>query len=78
MTDYRARTALAQPEAERASDEDLLGLDELRDSWNSQADAVNTWDELGIDEIIWFAQRQALARWGRPTPEPVPATTEAD
>jgi hypothetical protein len=72
----RARTALAQPETEGPSDDELLGLDELRDAWNSQADAVNAWDELGIDEIVWFAQQQALARWGRPTPEPVLAPEE--
>jgi hypothetical protein len=63
----RARPALAQPEPEGPTDEDLLGLDELRDAWNAQADASNSWDELGMDEIIWFAQQQALARWGRPT-----------
>ena len=63
-----ARAALAEPEPQGPSDEDLLGLDDLRDAWNAQADAVNSWDELGIDEIIWFAQRQALARWGRPLP----------
>jgi len=37
-------------------------------SANAQADAANSSYELGIDEIIWFAQRQALARWGRPLP----------
>jgi len=65
-------TALAQPEPEGATDEDLMGLDDLRDAWNAQADAVNSWDELGIDEIIWFAQQQALARWSRPTIAPAP------
>jgi hypothetical protein len=54
------------------TNEDLLGLDELRDAWNAQADASNSWDELGMDEIIWFAQQQALARWGRPGPAPIP------
>ncbi len=63
-----------QPETEGPSDDELLGLDELHAAWNAQADAVNTWDELGIDEIIWFAQQQALARWGHPTPEPVPVS----
>jgi hypothetical protein len=60
----RARSALAQQQGEGPTDEELLGMDELRDAWNAQADALNTWDELGLDEIICWAQRQALARWG--------------
>lgn len=68
----RARAALAQqePEVVGPTDEELLSLDQLRDTWNAQADAMNSWDELGIDEIIWWAQRQAIARWGRPSPAP--------
>ena len=54
---------------------ELLGLDQLEATWNAQADAANGWDELGLDEIIVWAQRQALARWGyHPTP---PAEGEA-
>lgn len=60
----RARAALAEPEPE---DDELLSLNQLRDSWNAQADAANSWDDLGIDEIIWWAQLQALARWGQPS-----------
>lgn len=67
----RARAALAEPAQEGPTDEELLSLDQLRDTWNAQADAANSWDELGVDEIIWWAQRQALARWGRPAPQPV-------
>jgi len=52
------------------TDEDLLTLDELEAAWNAQADAFNSWDELGIDEIIWFAQQQALARAALAQPEP--------
>ena len=60
-----ARNYLATPElAAGPTDERLLELDELRDAWNAQADAANSWDELGMDEIVWFAQQQALARWG--------------
>jgi hypothetical protein len=33
-----------------------LTLDELKALWNSQADQMNQWDELGIDEIVAFAQ----------------------
>jgi hypothetical protein len=78
---YAARAALsadgpAVPEGREPaavvgepSDEELLGLDQLAAAWNAQADAANGWDELGLDEIIVWAQRQALARWGRqPTP----------
>jgi hypothetical protein len=68
----RARTALAaEPQWEGPTDEELLSVDQLRDAWNAQADALNTWDELGLDEIVWWAQRQALTRWGRPAPPPV-------
>ena len=33
-----------------------LSLDELEALWNSQADHMNQWDELGLDEIVAFAQ----------------------
>jgi hypothetical protein len=78
---YIARKALAEPEPEVPTKEDLFSLDQLRDKWNAHADAFNTWDELGIDEIVWWAQRQALARWGNypgspdsSTLQPVPIT----
>jgi hypothetical protein len=72
----RARTALAQPEPQvpGPTDEELLGIEDLEATWNAQADAFNSWDELGIDEIVWWAQRQALARWGRSAIEPVPVS----
>jgi hypothetical protein len=72
----QARAALAQPEPQvpGPTDEELLGIEDLQTDWNAQADAFNSWDELGIDEIVWWAQRQALARWGRPAIEPVPAS----
>lgn len=54
---------------EQPSDEELLGLDQLEETWNAQADSANGWNELGLDEIIAWAQRQALARWGhQPAP----------
>jgi hypothetical protein len=56
------------------TDEELLGIDDLRDAWNAHADSANSWDELGIDEIVWWAQQQALARWGRPSPQPIPVS----
>ena len=70
-----ARAYLAAPEpAAGPSGDELLGLDELRDAWNAQSDAANSWDELGIDEIVWFAQQQALARHGNQPPQPTPET----
>jgi hypothetical protein len=57
---------LTQPDPEGG----LLGLDDLRDAWNAQADAANSWDELGLDEIICFAQ-QAIVRQCRPAVAPV-------
>ena len=37
-----------------------MTLDELEAAWNAQADPFNQWEELGIDEIVAFAQQQAL------------------
>jgi hypothetical protein len=59
-------------EPEGVGDEELLCIDDLRNAWNAQADAANSWDELGIDEIVWFAQQQALTRYAHPAIEPVP------
>jgi hypothetical protein len=53
------------------TDEELLGLDQLEEAWNAQADEANGWNELGLDEIIAWAQRQALARWGH---QPAPSS----
>ena len=33
-----------------------LNLDELESLWNSQADHMNQWDELGLNEIVAFVQ----------------------
>ena len=59
------------------TDEELFCLEDLRDAWNAQADAVNSWDELGMDEIIWFAQQQALARYARPAITPIPVSGDS-
>lgn len=37
-------------------EEKIMTVDELKDLWNSQADHMNQWDELGLDEIVAFAQ----------------------
>ena len=34
-------------------------VEQLRAAWNAQADAMNSWDELGLDEIVHFAQVRA-------------------
>ena len=56
-----------------SADDDLLDLDQLRDAWNRQADAANSWDELGVDEMIAYAQQQALNKC-----LPRPASVTAD
>ena len=33
-----------------------MGLEELEVLWNSKADRFNQWVELGLDEIVAFAQ----------------------
>ena len=47
-----------------------LTVDELREAWNAQADLANSWDNLGLDEIIEFAQQQFLARFNGSIPLP--------
>jgi hypothetical protein len=56
----RARAALAQPEPQGASDEDLLAL-------------AQELDDLPVQAPFAFA-RAVLARWGRPVIEPVPVS----
>lgn len=34
-------------------------IEQLRDSWNAQADEFNDWDSLGLDEMLEWAQVQA-------------------
>jgi hypothetical protein len=69
---FNQRADLALAKQGVLTDKELLSIDDLRDAWNAQSDAFNSWDDLGIDEIIWFAQQQALARWSRPAIKPVP------
>ena len=54
----RARAALAEHEPEGPTDEELYGY------W------ISTSPELGCADPVGFA-RAVLARWGRPTPQPV-------
>lgn len=35
-----------------------MNIDQLKAAWNAQADKHNQWDDLGIDEIVSFAQTQ--------------------
>jgi hypothetical protein len=55
----KARTALAQPEPQRPTDEELYDL------WDQEG------SEADFQECRRFA-RAVLARWGRPAIEPVP------
>lgn len=41
--------------------EELLTIDQLKQEWDSQADKFNQWDELGLDEIVHFAQERFAA-----------------
>jgi hypothetical protein len=68
---FNQRADLALAKQGVLTDKELLSIDDLRDAWNAQSDAFNSWDELGIDEIIWFAQQQAIARHARPAIQPV-------
>ena len=34
-----------------------MGLAELETAWNSKADEFSSWQELGLDEIVVFAQK---------------------
>ncbi len=38
----------------------MKNIDELKAAWNEQADRLNQWDDLGLDEIAHFAQKCAL------------------
>jgi hypothetical protein len=35
-------------------------VEQLKHAWNTQADALNQWDELGLDEIVHFAQQRQV------------------
>jgi len=62
----RARAALAEPEPEGPTDEDLLNLhDWMADEWVANHDF-----ELPLNQYA----RAVLARWGRPTLQPVPVS----
>ena len=41
-----------------------MGLEELEAAWNANADRFNQWSELGIDEIVAFAQEVEREAWG--------------
>ncbi len=38
----------------------MLTVEELKERWIYDAGHVNRWDELGIDEIVHFAQTEIL------------------
>ena len=53
-----------------------MSIDELKAAWNAQADKYNQWDELGLDEIVAFAQYQEREACAKvcdelPTPDAV-------
>ena len=63
----RARTALAQPELEGPTDEELDKVI-FQAVWDHMDDA----DDLSNDEMDRLKARAVLARWSRPAVEPVP------
>jgi hypothetical protein len=63
----RARTALAQPELEGPTDEELDKVI-FQAVWDHMDDA----DDLSNDEMDRLKARAVLARWSHPAVEPVP------
>ena len=55
------RPAKPKPQEVEPMDKELLGIEDLEAAWNAQADPFNSWDELGLDEIVCWAQNQLLA-----------------
>lgn len=39
-----------------------MSIDELEAAWNARADAMNQWDELGIDEIVASRKSKCVRR----------------
>jgi hypothetical protein len=73
----RARTALAQPQPQGPTDEELLELSQWHGVSYSMSDGTVIYPmQEGTDmkdEVLSFA-RAVLTRWGRPAIEPVPVT----
>ena len=69
----RARTLLAEPETEGPSDEEIISQ---ADKFLAYSDAhmgdPARWEGSDVDLVAFI--RHALARWGRPTPQPVPVS----
>jgi len=64
----RARAALAQPEAEKPTDKELLGcmLKAAASVPGGQCTGILDWDQEAV-----AAARAVLARWGLPVPQPI-------
>ena len=72
---YRARAALAQPEPQGPTDEEILALSESHNiSYNCIDGRVEYPCREGYDmrEDVLSYSRAVLARWGRPAIKPVP------
>jgi hypothetical protein len=65
-----ARALLAKPVEPVGEGATLEGVDDLEAAWNAESDKFNSWDELGLDEIVAFAQERILTRYA-PPPAPV-------
>jgi len=73
-----AEAILAHPAAINAlpvpGAEGPISESELAAMWNQQADAFNQWESLDSGEQLAWAQARAIARYARPTIEPVPVS----
>ena len=82
----RARAALAEPEPEGPTDEEIMELmpQQMRDDLAAAARALSGFDPDNIKAASAFRiilnrhcvdhARAVLARWGRPAPQPVPVS----
>jgi len=81
LMDAMANTAaaLAQPEPQGPTDEELCKFFRANDDLMRHCEAGTDWDEPLMMEYEFPAvARAVLARWGRPAIEPVPGVGGAD
>ena len=70
----RARDALAQPEPEGPTDEELLRIYGLAKRDHCYEGPIDDWPNRAERAATVHGLRAVLARWGRPAIEPVPVS----